>query len=138
MVESPRFLVVVSISPLPCWRDLSEARHHAACAEIVAAIEADTRAERVESGRACVGRDRIFAQDPHGRPVASDTSPHQPRAVRPCVRPRDQDRLPTRLSPFFDAFRAAAASLRRGEKAEFPAGAFPPGGPFVVAPPAPA
>jgi hypothetical protein len=39
---------------------------------------------------------------------------------------------------FVDVFRSAAACLRCGKFADFPIGCFPPGGPFVVAPAAPA
>jgi REP element-mobilizing transposase RayT len=124
----------VHLSPLPCWRHLSAARHRAACAEIVAKIEADTRNERVCAGRMCIGRDRIVAQDPHARPVTSDSSP-APLAHASCREVRAAFRRA--YAAFIDAFRAAAASLRRGEKADFPAGAFPPGAPFVASSPAP-
>jgi hypothetical protein len=39
----------VHLAPMPCWRP-SAAHHCAACREIVAEIEAKTRAERAESG----------------------------------------------------------------------------------------
>jgi len=125
----------VHLSPLPGWRDLSPARHRAACAEIVASIQADTRASRADSGRGCVGRERILAQHPHDRPVASDTSP-APFVHASCRRVRIAFRRA--YAAFVDAFRAAAECLRRGQMADFPLGAFPPRAPFITANPAPA
>ena len=58
----------VHLSPLPCWRDLSPARYRAACADLVAEVEAQTRAARLESGRACVGQQCILSQHPHDAP----------------------------------------------------------------------
>jgi putative transposase len=117
------------LSPLPTWRHLSPARHRAACADLVAAIEAETRIERADSKRMCVGRDRVLAQHPHDRPVQSDNSPAplvhaSTRKIRSAFR--------RAYAAFVDAFRAAAASLRRHQQAYFPAGAFPPAAPFVA------
>ena len=125
----------VHLSPLPCWRDLSPARHRAACADLVAQVEAQTSAARLDSGVACLGPERILAQHPHDRPVASDASP------APLVHASSTDtRKAFRRTylAFLDAFRAAVACLRRGLKADFPLGAFPPGAPFVAPQPAPA
>jgi REP element-mobilizing transposase RayT len=124
----------VHLSPLPCWRALSPAQHRAACAELVAGIEADTQVRRADSGRGCLGPERILAQDPHGRPLESDTSP-APLVHASCRTVRRQFRRA--YTAFVDAFCAAATCLRRGEQADFPAGAFPPGAPFVRAVPAP-
>ena len=125
----------VHLSPLPCWRDLSPARHRSACADLVAQVEAKTSAARLDTGEACVGPARILAQHPHDRPVASDASP------APLVHASSTDtRRAFRRTylAFVDAFRAAVACLRRGLKADFPLGAFPPGSPFVAPKPAPA
>jgi putative transposase len=125
----------VQLSQLPCWSDLSPARHRAACAEIVATVEAETRLERAESGKMCLGRERILAQDPHDRPLASDTSP------APLVHastPKERKAFRRAYTAFVDAFRAAAARLRCGESPDFPLGAFPPAAPFIAPPAAPA
>lgn len=124
----------VHLSPLPCWSDLSPARHRAACADLVAQVEAETSAARLDSREACVGPQRILAQHPHDRPVASDNSP------APLVHASSTDARKAfrrTYAAFVDAFRTAVACLRRGLEANFPVGAFPPGAPFVV-PPAPA
>jgi hypothetical protein len=125
----------VQISPLPCWRTFSPAQHRAACADLVAQVETETRTERLSSGQPCVGRDRLLAQDPHQRPVNSDSSP-APFVHASCREVREAFRRA--YLAFADAFRAAAARLRSGESSEFPDGAFPPRLPFVMPPPAPA
>jgi len=134
-VASGQFASVyrVHLSPLPCWADMSPARHRAACADLVASIEAATRAERAQSGKSCIGREAILAQHPHDGPASSNTSP------APLVHASSkQVRMAFRqaYAAFVDAFRAAAAFLRRGKKADFPVGAFPPGAPFIAVAPA--
>jgi REP element-mobilizing transposase RayT len=124
----------VRLETLPCWHTLSPARHRAACADLVAQVEAETRDERARSGRACVGQDRLLAQDPHQRPESSENSP------APFVHgSSDEIRTAFRqaYAAFVDAFRAAAVRLLCIDSTDFPIGAFPPGLPFV-APPAPA
>jgi REP element-mobilizing transposase RayT len=121
----------VHLAPLPPWRHLSPARHRAACAGLVAAIETETRAERADSQRICVGCDRILEQHPHDRPVQSDSSP------APLVHASSREfrsAFRRAYAAFVDAFRAAAAALRRRQRADFPAGAFPPALPFVAVP----
>jgi hypothetical protein len=118
----------VHLSPLPTWRGLSPARHRAACADLIAAIEAETRTERADSKRMWEAI-ASSPSDPHDRPVQSDNRPaplahaSTERAAAPSVAP---------YAAFVDAFRAAAAALRRHQQAYFPAGAFPPAAPFVA------
>jgi REP element-mobilizing transposase RayT len=125
----------VELSPLPCWSNLSDARYRAACADLVSSIEADTRSERAQSGRSCVGRESILAQNPHDRPVASESSP-APFVHASTTEVRNAFR--TAYAAFVDAFHAAAGRLSRGEMAEFPIGCFPSRLPFVTPPAAPA
>jgi hypothetical protein len=125
----------VRLSNLPCWGSFSPARHRAACADLVAQIETETRSERAASGRGCVGHDRILGHEPHQRPVNSDSSP-APFVHGSCREIRTAFR--SAYAAFVDAFRAAVARLWRGESADFPCGAFPPRLPFVTPPPAPA
>ena len=123
----------VTLSPLPCWRHLDPAAHRKACAELVACIETDAAVERADGGRPPVGTKRILAANPHDLPASSDRSPapfvHASSALmRRAFR--------AAYGAFVDAFRAAAAALRRGEHGvEFPLAAFPPPGPFVAAAP---
>jgi REP element-mobilizing transposase RayT len=125
----------VHLSHLPPWRNLSQANHRAACADLIAKIERETRAECAESRWVSVGRERILTQHPHDRPLSSDTSP------APLVHASSRKvsiAFRRAYFAFVDAFRVAAACLRNGEKADFPQGAFPPAAPFVAASPAPA
>jgi REP element-mobilizing transposase RayT len=123
--------LAIQLSPLPCWSDLSPARYRAACADMVAAIETDTAAERAESGRPCVGTAYILAQNPHDRPSDSDASP-APFVHATTIEGRKTFR--NSYVAFVDAYRTAAARLRRGEQAEFPVGCFPPSAPFIAPP----
>jgi REP element-mobilizing transposase RayT len=125
----------VRLSNLPCWDTLSPARHRAACAELVALIETETRTERANSQTACVGRDRLLAQDPHQRPESSDSSP-APLVHASC--PDVRITFQRAYTAFVEAFRAAAAHLRVKPATDFPLGAFPPGSPFIAPPAAPA
>jgi REP element-mobilizing transposase RayT len=121
----------VTLSPLPCWRDLSAARYRAACAELVAAIEAETRDERARSGKECLGAAQVLAESPYRTPEEPDVSP------APFVHAASQQaRVVFRAAyaAFVDAFRLAAECLKHGLRANFPPGAFPPNGPFVPIP----
>lgn len=124
----------IALSPLPCWRHLAVQDHRKACAELVTSIEADARFARIESGRAFRGMRDILTVNPHDLPTHVDKSPapfvHASSAlVRRAFK--------AAYSAFVDAFRAAAAALRRGaEDVQFPLAAFPPALPFIAAPPA--
>jgi REP element-mobilizing transposase RayT len=125
----------VHLTPLPCWSDYSESRLRDACKTIVEAIETETLAIRKDTGRSCLGRELILAAHPHDRPTSSDSSP------APLVHASSgQVRRAFRAAytAFVDAYRAAAACLRRREPVEFPSNPFPPPGPFVSPSPAPA
>jgi putative transposase len=125
----------VELSPLPCWSDLSESGHRSACADIVTTIENETKAERKASGKQCLGKERILAMDPHSLPLESTSSP------APFVHastPEERKKFRRDYAAFVDAYRIAAACLRRGERADFPVGAFPPPAPFIAPPPSPA
>jgi putative transposase len=124
----------VTLVNLPCWRTLSPAHHRAACADLVSQIESETRTAREASERPCVGRERLLAENPHQRPASSESSP-APLVHGSC--PEIVTTFRAAYAAFVDAFRAAAARLLHGDSTDFPAGAFPPGLPFVM-PPAPA
>ena len=118
----------VELSPLPCWAELSASEYRRACAEIVADVEAETRRQRADSGKRCLGRRRVLAQHPHDRPVVSRRSP------APLVHASSREVKEAFIRSyraFVDAFRTAAECLRKGLTASFPLGAFPPRLPFV-------
>jgi hypothetical protein len=93
-------------------------------------------AGRSEDGKKGVlGSRRIVEQDPHAAPAETKRSP-APLVHAASVAVRDL--FFSAYRAFVDAFRAAAASLRSGETAEFPEGAFPAPAPFVKGQTAPA
>ena len=119
----------VELAPLPCWSRLPDGEWRARCAGMVREIEEETRQENGKLGRAPLGVAYVLGQDPHGRPRRSDWS-LAPLVHAATRRARAAFRAGYRA--FVDAFRAAAARVREGERAvEFPLYAFPPAAPFV-------
>jgi hypothetical protein len=123
------------LAKLPCWQDLSPALYRAACADLVALAETETRSEHASSQQEPVGQDRLLAMDPHHRPLSPETSP-APLVHASCRHVRLAFRRA--YATFVNAFRIAAAHLRQKQTADFPASAFPPSGRFVSPPPLPA
>ena len=120
----------IELSSLPCWASLSAEEHQQACAALIADIETETRRERADSQRECVGREAVLSMHPHNRPVDAKRSP-APAVHASCSQARWTFRRA--YAAFADAFRSAAAELREHGRAEFPAGAFPPRLSFVPA-----
>ncbi|KAB2966871.1 MAG: hypothetical protein F9K18_05020 [Thermoanaerobaculia bacterium] len=124
------------LAPLPCWTHLSPQEHRARVAELVASVEAETERTIEQSGRQPLGRIRLERQNPHDAPnrVARRPAPlvhAASRAVRLALR--------AAYRRFVQAYREASARFRQGEGvrellARFPAGSFPPSGPFVAEP----
>ncbi|HEV8581972.1 MAG TPA: hypothetical protein VGX68_23120 [Thermoanaerobaculia bacterium] len=54
------------LSPLPCWKDLSDDAYRARVAELVEEIEEEAAVERQQTGRQVLGVKAILAQDPLG------------------------------------------------------------------------
>jgi hypothetical protein len=115
------------LSPLPAWDHLSGDQRRERVAEMVADIEAETRAHLTVTGRSPMGRGRIEGANPHDLPAQPSRSP-APRfhAASPAVR----SRLLDAYRRFEEAFRHAAERLRRNLSHRFPAGSFPPHLPF--------
>ena len=71
-----------------------------------------------------------MAQDPHGQPR---TSSHGPAPLVHAASKRVREMFREAYRRFVDAFRHAAARVRRGEyDAVFPLYSFPPARPFVI------
>jgi putative transposase len=119
----------VELTPLPCWKTMSESQRRTACSDLVSQIKTETRLERRRSGRPCVGKSHVCRQSPHAIPKDLEKSP-APFVHASCHRIRLMFRQG--YVAFVDAFRAAADCLRRGLSAHFPIGAFPPSCPFVA------
>lgn len=125
----------ITLSPLPCWRNLDPDAHRNAVAELVTQIEAELAAAYTAASH--IGQpfvaNQILTAHPHDLPTDSDSSPAPlVHASSSLVRRA----FKAAYRSFVDAFRAAAACLRRGDRhVEFPQAAFPPALPFVTGPP---
>jgi REP element-mobilizing transposase RayT len=119
------------LSPLPCWKDLSEAAWRQRAAALVTEIEDEFVAQRVRTGSQPLGVSAILGQHPHDRPQRSKKSPAPfVHAVSRQIRRE----LYEAYRGFVAAYRTAAEKLRAGDPtARFPAGSFPPALPFVAA-----
>lgn len=128
--DSYRTKLPITMSPLPCWRDLDERQHRARHAEIIAEITRTTAAENARLGRMPLGPDAICAVDPMSSPIASKRSP-----APQCHAASRSAAVAYRLAyrAFVAAYRVAAKALREGQRtAEFPRGAFPCRAGFVL------
>ncbi len=118
------------LSPLPCWKGLSEAAWRHCAAAIVAEIEAEFAAQCARTGNQPLGVSAVLGQHPHDRPQRSKKSP------APFVHAASHEirrELYEAYRWFVAAYRTAADTLRAGDRtASFPAGSFPPALPFVA------
>jgi len=64
----------VQLTPLPCLQHLSADQRQAKCRRVVGEIR-KAEAENKEKRRQPMGVAAILAQDPHGKPAATDRSP---------------------------------------------------------------
>ena len=120
----------LTLSPLPCWKGLSEAAWRQRAAALVAEIEGEFAAQRAKTGKQPLGVAAVLSQHPHDRPLRSKKSP-APFVHAASKHVRRELYEAYRL--FVAAFRGAAEKLRSGDTtARFPAGSFPPALPFVA------
>jgi REP element-mobilizing transposase RayT len=122
---------VLVLSPLPCWRHLSEEKRRELVAGLIAEIEADAAAHRRRTGSQVLGASAVRGQHPFDRPKKSKKSPAPLfHAASKAVR----QELYEMYGWFVAAFRTASEKLRGGDRtASFPPGSFPPALPFVAA-----
>ncbi len=125
----------LKLAPLPCWSHLTARTVRRYVAEMVSQIEEETRERHHLEATRPLGLRAIRKAHPHQRPRQSKKSP-APRFHAASQRVRDQ--LRQGYAAFVECFREASEKLRRGEPpAGFPAGCFPPGGPFKPPEPVP-
>jgi hypothetical protein len=122
---------VLTVSPLPCWKDLPVETQRRLAANLVAEIESEAAAQRERTGSQVLGVAAIRRQQPHSRPKRSKKSPAPLfHAASKAVRRE----LYEGYAWFVAAYREAAEKLRAGDRAvSFPTGSFPPPLPFVAA-----
>lgn len=119
----------VELSPLPCWKHLSEETYQKRVAGLVDEIEEEAAEERRRTDKPVLGVAAILGEDPQYRPACLDRSP----ATLFLVASYSMWRT------LYDAyawsvleFRSAAEKLHAGDRdAPFPCGSFPPALPFV-------
>jgi len=121
---------VLVLSPLPCWKHLSEEVRRQLVVEMIADIEAEAALRRQRSGSQVLGASAVRGQHPFDRPARPKRSPAPLfHAASKLMR----EELWTAYAWFVAAFRDASAKLRSGDRtARFPAGSFPPALPFVA------
>jgi REP element-mobilizing transposase RayT len=118
---------LVSLTPLPCWREWPVEQRRAAVRMLLEHIELTGQIER--HGREPVGAFAILRQNPHDQPL------HSARLLAPyCHASTRRGRAQLREADhaFVAAFRQAADRQREiGALAGFPPGSFPSPLPFV-------
>jgi REP element-mobilizing transposase RayT len=123
---------ILTLDPLPCWRDLSPEQRQERAAAVVARIVEKAQAEREKTGMQPLGPAAIQAQHPHTRP---DRIKKSPAPLFHAWSKKAYRELYEAYGHFVAAFRAAAEKLRMGDRtAVFPEGSFPPALPFVRPP----
>ncbi len=120
---------ILTLDPLPCWKDLTEEQRQRRATALVDDIEAEAIARRKKNGIKPLGPAAILAQDPHRQPARSKKSPAPAfHAASQAVRRG----LREAYALFVAAYREASEKLRMGDRnACFPVGSFPPALPFV-------
>ncbi|HKI05898.1 MAG TPA: transposase [Thermoanaerobaculia bacterium] len=121
---------VLTLSPLPCWKDLPEETRKRLIAELVVEIETEAAARREQSGSQVLGVEAVLGQQPLDHPRRSKKSPAPLfHAATKAVRRE----LYEAYGWFVAAYREAAEKLRDGDRTvTFPLGSFPPALPFAA------
>ena len=123
-------LETLTLSPLPCWKHLSEEKRRKLVADLIAEIEAEAAVHRQRTGSQVLGASAVRGQHPFDRPKKSKKSPAPWfHAASKAVR----QELYEAYGWFVAAFREASEKLRAGNRmVSFPTGSFPPALPFVA------
>lgn len=120
---------ILTLGPLPCWRDLPPEERRERVAAVIARIESKAQAEREKTEMQPLGPEAIRAQHPHTRPNRIKKSP---APLFHAWSKRAYRELYEAYGRFVAAFRSAAEKLKAGDRtAMFPEGSFPPALPFV-------
>ena len=121
---------ILVLSPLPCWKHLSEEVRRQLVVEMIADIESEAALRRQRTGNQVLGASAVRGQHPFDRPARPKKSP-APRFHAASTRVRRE--LWAAYAWFVCEFRQASEKLRSGNRlARFPAGSFPPALPFVA------
>jgi hypothetical protein len=119
----------VTLTPLPCWGDLTEEEIMQRVAEMIAEIEEETAEMHATKGTKPLGAKKVVEQHPHSVPkkMKKTSAPQFITATREAMR-----ELREIYRAFISAYREAAEELRAGNlDVIFPPGSFPPPRPYV-------
>jgi hypothetical protein len=120
----------IVLSPLPCWKHLSEEVYRRRIGEIVEEVVEKAAAERRRTGQKVVGVKKILKTKPLSYPRKPVEKSRKPRfhALRKSV----YKQMWEAYSWVLAAYREAADALRAGDRdVVFPEGTHPPSLPFV-------
>ncbi len=119
----------LNLSPLPCWASLPEEAYRSQIAFQIQELERKYAAERASLGKEKPNSGSALSRHPHHAPKRLKKSP-SPRFHTASQRVRRE--LLEGYALFLKAYRSAAEKLKNDIfPASFPAGCFPPGGPFI-------
>ena len=116
----------VPLAPLPCWAHLSAQQQRRRYKDLLAAVRAEARANRQQSGRAPLGVQKVLQQHPHSRPLTTKRSP-----APLCHASTREARLKYRHTyrELVVNYRRASHRFRQGDTTvQFPLHCFPPPG----------
>jgi hypothetical protein len=131
-VDRMRFatLETLTLSPLPCWKHLSEEKRRQLVSELVADIEREAAGHRQRTGSQVLGVSAVRGQHPLDRPRKPKKS------LAPLFHAASKaarQELYAAYRWFVAAFRGATEKFRAGDRTvSFPTGSFPPTLPFVT------
>ena len=119
----------VTLTPLPCWKDLSPEDHRARIEDLVQSIVTEAEAKRARTGKEPLGPEAIRRQKAGTRPEKLKKSP---APYFHAFRKKVRKALYEGFALFVSEYREASEKLRAVERnVRFPFGCFPPGLPFV-------
>jgi hypothetical protein len=120
---------ILTLEPLPCWKDLDPEKRRELIANLVQEIEEEAAAARKRSGVQVAGAAAVLAHHPHDH---AEKPKKGPAPLFHAATAEMRKFLWSLYAELVAKFRDAAEKLRAGDrKAVFPPGSFPPALPFV-------
>lgn len=121
----------VTVTPLPCWRNLSHGTIRSRVTGLIKEIEQETRKMHLEQRTSPAGMSRVLAKHPHSRPKSMKRS-RAPlfHAASGAARKKFREAYYS----FVEYYRQASDRVKAGDMSvQFPLGSFPPPRPFIEA-----
>ena len=115
----------MTLTPLPCWKDLSPERYRQRIESLVGEILREAEQARAQTGAEPLGAEAVCRQNPESRPKKMKKSD---APLFHVFRKEVRRQMYEAYATFVAAFREAAELLRAGKRTfRFPFGSFPPG-----------